>query len=291
MVKFLKFLRTLLSVVLTIIGLCLVFFPTAQTASLNWSTEQYIRTFEKEHKKQPNKEDDPLYQEIVKYNQKIYEEKQLNFKDAWSYKQTPISLPIDEKFGYITIDSMDVKLPLYVGATDENLSKGAAILGWTSIPVGMKNSNSAIAAHRGYSGIPFFREIERIKIGDEVKIRNPWENIIYVVTSIDIIKPTDTDRVKIQEGKDMITLITCHPYRSHGKYRYLVFCEKKGTEKLGEDYTKGKTKKQEFVSSIPDIKRENRLRLFALAFVIILLTSQIHSVLFGRKKKKTKKKA
>ena len=275
MKKFLNFLRELLSVVLICIGLTLVFYPTAMTFSYQWKAEQYVHNYEKKHRKQINKEDDPMYHEIVRYNKRIYQNGQKDFKDAWIAKQTPISLPIDKKFGYIQIKSIDVKLPLYIGATDRNLSKGAAILGGTSIPVGMMNCNSAIAAHRGYSGIPFFRNIEGVKIGDKVVIRNPWEKITYVVTSIDIIHPNDIERVKIQPGKDMITLITCHPYRSHGKFRYLVFCERKGTESLGKDYTKGKNQKEEFLSSEPDIKRENIARLIALGFSILLILKKL----------------
>ena len=32
--------------------------------------------------------------------------------------------------------------------------------------------------------------------------------------------------ILIQKDRDMITLLTCHPYASGGKYRYLVFCER-----------------------------------------------------------------
>ena len=49
----------------------------------------------------------------------------------------------------------------------------------------------------------------------------PWERLRYKVTKIKVIDPYDTDKILIQKGKDMITLLTCHPYRGHGKYRYL----------------------------------------------------------------------
>ena len=58
---------------------------------------------------------------------------------------------------------MNVKLPLYLGATLENLRKGAAVMGETSLSLGTKDSNCVIAAHRGYQGIPYFREIEKLE--------------------------------------------------------------------------------------------------------------------------------
>ena len=81
-----------------------------------------------------------------------------------------------------------------------------------------------IAAHRGYEGIPYFREIEKLKVGDRVIIKNPWEKLTYRVEEIKIIQPDDSNQIKIQKGKDMVTLLTCHPYRGHGRYRYVVYC-------------------------------------------------------------------
>lgn len=52
------------------------------------------------------------------------------------------------------------------------MRKGAAIMGETSLPIGTKNSNCVIAAHRGYQGIPYFREIEKLNVGDKVTIQN-----------------------------------------------------------------------------------------------------------------------
>ena len=95
---------------------------------------------------------------------------------------------------------MKVELPLYVGASNEHLAKGAAILGQTSIPVGEIDTNSVIAGHRGYQGAPFFREIEKLNKGDTVTIVNPWDTLEYEVTGINVISPFDTDAVMIQDA-------------------------------------------------------------------------------------------
>ena len=68
--------------------------------------------------------------------------------------------------------------------------------------------------------------IDKIQIGDIVTITNLWEELEYTVVSTKIISPYDLDAVKIQEGKEMITLLSCHPVASGGKQRYLVFCER-----------------------------------------------------------------
>ena len=91
-------------------------------------------------------------------------------------------------------------------------------------------SNSVIAGHRGWNGADYFRYIPNLVIGDKIQITNLWETLEYTVTGSKIISPNDVEAIKIQPGKDMITLFTCHPYASGGRQRYLVFCERTTTD-------------------------------------------------------------
>ena len=43
---------------------------------------------------------------------------------------------------------------------------------------------------------------------------------------IQIVQPHELEKIKIQQGQDLLTLLTCHPYASGGKQRYVVYCEK-----------------------------------------------------------------
>lgn len=213
-----------------------------------------------------DKKNDSLYKEIDAYNQSIYENKQSNLKDAWSYIQSPVSLKSlkTNVYGIIRIPRMRVRLPLYLGASGKHLSHGAAVMGQTSIPIGTSNTNSVIAGHRGWNTGSFFRHIERMRVGDYVYITNPWQTLRYKVTSIDIVSPYDTEKIKIQEEKDMITLLTCHPYLSHGnKYRYLVYCERDSSytgstqyQNTSETYVVSETEKTLKNKSIKDYVNE-----------------------------------
>lgn len=53
-----------------------------------------------------------------------------------------------------------------------------------------------------------------------------WNPLNYTVSEIRIIEPYEVEQIKIQEGRDLLTLLTCHPYASGGRYRYLVICER-----------------------------------------------------------------
>lgn len=259
-------LMNILGIILIGIGTFVFLSPVFSSYKQQKNADQEIEAFEKA-KKVP-KEKDPLYKEAIQYNQKIYTEGQKNLKDVWSYRTSPIELKDSKSnFGYIKIKKMDVKLPLYLGATLENMRKGAAIMGETSLPLGTKNSNCVIAAHRGYEGIPYFREIERLKVGNRVIIKNPWEKLTYRVEEIKIIQPDDSDQIKIQKGKDMVTLLTCHPYREHGRYRYVVYCIRDHGQKIAEK--KNSTiKDMHFQSSEWDIRREKIVRYVGLMLLI-----------------------
>ncbi len=174
-----------------------------------------------------------LYNDMLEYNRNLYENGQ-HIVDAWSYEQEPFQLSlIDEDnstIGYIEVPDMDIRLPLMLGASTENLKKGAAVLSETSMPIGGDNTNCVIAAHRGWEGSAYFQFVENMEIGSKVYITNPWETLVYECTGTKIIYPDDVSSILIQDGKDMITLFTCHPYMlGGGPYRYLVFCERVDT--------------------------------------------------------------
>lgn len=84
-----------------------------------------------------------------------------------------------------------------------------------------------------------FKDIEKLVKGDRIYIRNHWETLQYVVMKTEIIEPNEIEKVWIQEGKDMITLITCHPYPTN-KQRYLVYAQRatKDHEETGTLTTK-----------------------------------------------------
>ena len=164
------------------------------------------------------------------YNRQIFAQGQSGLSCEYDYQKPSFSLPEygiqDEIFGVVTIPAMSLEMPIYLGATYQHMADGAAHLSQTSLPIGGENTNCVIAGHRGWRGASYFRYIEKLRIGDEVRITNLWETLYYKVVDIQIIAPYEVERILIQEGRDLITLLTCHPYASGGKQRYLVFCER-----------------------------------------------------------------
>ena len=168
---------------------------------------------------------DKLYQELQNRNQELYENKQENLVDPFSYEQPTIDLSeygiSDNIIGDIRIPKMNVELPILLGANSVNMKKGAVHLTETSYPIGGANTNSVIAAHRGYGKAVLFRNIDKLVVGDKIYIQNFKEELSYEVYDIKLVDPDDTSELLILEGEDIITLITCHPYRVNTQ-RYIV---------------------------------------------------------------------
>lgn len=259
--------RSVLGFFFVVIGICIFFYPEIRNYKQQKNMQHEIKIFK--NKKKISKNEDPLYKKALKYDQKIYNEGQKNLKDVWSYEIAPIQWP-KGCFGYIKIKKMNIELPLYLGATFENMKKGAVIMGGTSVPLGIRNSNCVIAAHRGYKGTPYFREIEKLKTGDKIVVKNPWEKLSYIVETIKIINPDDSDKIRIREGKDMITLLTCHPYQGHGKLRYIVYCIRDYGQKVQKNKDDAR-KKTGFRSSQGDIFREKIVRYTGFMILIFIV--------------------
>ena len=171
-----------------------------------------------------------LLEMLEAYNRELYEDDQSKLSSLAATEQPGVLFSVSgqagDVFGVLSIPKLEMEMPLYLGATDKHMADGAAQLGQTSIPIGGENTNAVIAGHRGYNGAPYFRYVPELQIGDSVDITNLWGTLHYKVVETRIIQPNDIDAIKIQPGRDLITLLTCHPYASGGRQRFLVICER-----------------------------------------------------------------
>lgn len=219
----------------TVLGLLFAGYPLWFGAVQEQRSETEIICFyerkEQRQEAQTSEEEIPyaeLWEAVQAYNRQIFAESQSGLTGPEDFQEPAVDLSAYgiDAFGVISIPAMEVDLPVYLGAGDKQLAKGAAVLGKTSMPVGGANTNAVLAGHRGWKGAAYFRDIELLQVGDTVMLTNLWETLIYEVAEIQIIAPNDTEAIRIQPGRDLLTLLTCHPYASGGKYRYLVICER-----------------------------------------------------------------
>ena len=171
-----------------------------------------------------------LWEDMVRYNQSIAAQGQSGLSCAYDYQKASFRLADyglpDEIFGVLSIPAIDLEMPIYLGATEQHMADGAAHLSQTSLPIGGMDTNCVIAGHRGYCGASYFRYLDRLHVGDRVSITNLWETLTYRVCEIRVIDPSDVEEILIQPGRELLTLLTCHPYASGGRQRYVVYCER-----------------------------------------------------------------
>lgn len=173
---------------------------------------------------------DRLQQKMHSYNRMIYENAQIDLTDEASYQAQSFDLIAEgmdtDIFAVLQIPRIDLQMPVYLGATQAHMAAGAAHMSYTSLPVGGINTNCVLAGHRGWKGAAYFLYVTRLKEGDLVTVTNLWETLTYRVVESRIIAPDDVKSILIQPGRDLLTLLTCHPPASGGKERYIVFCER-----------------------------------------------------------------
>lgn len=137
--------------------------------------------------------------------------------DSEGYKVNyKISDDPDAVFAYMTIPSIDVSQPVYLGASFDHLLTGFAHVDGTALPIGEKNTRSVIAAHRGgYYGRLDLLYAHKIKKGDILKLDLGTDVLEYKMISSEIISPDQWEKMKPIPGKELLTLITCDPFPTY----------------------------------------------------------------------------
>ena len=217
-----------LAALLAVAGICVVLWPVFTGQRLQADTDEAVQSFLEERK--PEQQYPELLAALQEYNRQLYAEKQSSLIDLEACEEPAADLTAygieDEIIGVLEIPAMELTMPVYLGASDAHLAAGAAVLGNTSAPIGRDNTNCVIAGHRGWKGADYFRHIDCLQVGDTVTLTSLWETLTYTVADIQIIQPHEVDKIKIQQGRDLLTLLTCHPYASGGRQRYVVYCER-----------------------------------------------------------------
>ena len=217
-----------LAALLAVAGTCVMLWPVVTGYRRQANTDEAVQSFLEEQK--PEQQHTELLAALQEYNRQLYAEKQCNLTDLEACEEPTADLTVygieDEVIGVLEIPAMELTMPVYLGASDDHLAAGAAVLGNTSAPIGGDNTNCVIAGHRGWRGADYFRHIDRLQMGDTVQLTNLWETLTYTVTDIQVIQPHEAEKIKIQPNRDLLTLLTCHPYASGGRQRYVVVCER-----------------------------------------------------------------
>lgn len=192
--------------------------------------QDYSETIENTDKKKIEKEK----KKADEHNQELAES-EIDFVDPFSEesqsdgnlgnKSYYNALNIGPAIGVVEIPKIKVELPIYHGSNEDVLSEGVGHLENSSLPTGKNGTHSVLTAHRGLPSAKLFRNLDELTVGDEFYVQVLDEVFAYKVQDINVVLPHETDWLRMQEDKNLVTLLTCDPYMVN-THRMLVTGER-----------------------------------------------------------------
>lgn len=121
-------------------------------------------------------------------------------------------LTVGGAMAYVDIPKINVYLPVQHGTDVDTLEKSVGHVVGTSLPVGGSSTHAVLSAHSGMASAKLFSDIDQLTEGDVFYIHVLGEGLAYKVDAIHTVLPTDTSLLQIEDGKDLVTLVTCTPF-------------------------------------------------------------------------------
>lgn len=202
---------------LIILGVLILLFPLGNNLIHTFMSNSDVSTYDSALNDENKLEFDTQYNEAKEYN------KTLTYrapKDAFSSEafiedeeyDRILNVENTGMMGYLEIPAISLKLPVYHNTTQNGLNKGAMHVLGSSLPIGGKSTHSVIAAHTGLNGITLFDNLDQVKEKDRFYITVLGKTLCYEVDHIAVVEPEAINEVRIIEGEDYVTLVTCTPY-------------------------------------------------------------------------------
>lgn len=138
--------------------------------------------------------------------------------------------------GAVDYPALDISLPVFHGTSDEVLTKGAGHLYGSSLPIGGPGTHSVLTSHSGLAQASLFTPLTRAQHGETFTVKVLGETHHYRVKSIQTVLPNEVDALRIVDGSDAVTLITCVPVGINS-HRLLVTGERLDTPSTSPTHT------------------------------------------------------
>lgn len=203
-----------LLVVILILGVCIVLYPTVSNYYNSFHSSRAIASYAESVADMDNEAYERLWNEAVEYNRSrvgLDNPLYMSESDMETYRSI-LDVSGTGVMGYINIPKIDVELPIYHTTEESVLQIAVGHLEGTSLPVGGESSHCVLSGHRGLPSAKLFTHLDRLEEGDIFYMQILDETLSYEVDQIRIVLPTEVDDLRIEEGQDLCTLVTCTPY-------------------------------------------------------------------------------
>ena len=205
---------TVILILVFFLGLSLVLYPSVSDYWNSLHQSRAIATYAEEVSNLNTDRYEQLWAEAVDYNRTLRDRDNaflLSETQKAAYDSL-LNVGGNGVMGYIEIPTIGVSLPVYHGTDEGVLQIAVGHIEWTSLPVGGESSHCVISGHRGLPSAKLFTNLDKLVVGDTFLFRVLDETLTYEVDQILIVEPQETGALRIEEGKDYCTLVTCTPY-------------------------------------------------------------------------------
>ena len=209
-----KRLSTILLILIFLIGLSLLLYPTV---SDYWNSLHQSRAIAKYAEQVANLDDD-LYEGLWAAAQR-YNETLLDKADRYDMTEeeraeyeSMLNVSGNGIIGYIEIPMIQCSLPIYHGTEESVLQIAVGHIEGSSLPTGGAGTHCVLSGHRGLPSAKLFTNLDQLREGDTFTLRVLDEVLCYEVDQIRIVEPQDTAALLPEPGQDLCTLVTCTPY-------------------------------------------------------------------------------
>ena len=123
-----------------------------------------------------------------------------------------LSIDGNGMIGVIEIPKLQIYLPIYHGTDDDVLQSGVGHVSASSLPVGGESTHTILSGHRGLPSARLFTDLDQIVEGDIWTLTVLDRTLTYEADQIRVVDPDDLAALRIEDGKDYCSLVTCTPY-------------------------------------------------------------------------------
>ena len=126
------------------------------------------------------------------------------------------------KYATIEIPKIGVNLPVYYGDTLEILKNGVGHSSGSYFP-----GEGGSIIYMGHNSKKVFRRFSELQIGDTIKVTTTYGEFNYRIYDMQLINETETDKLPIQDEKEILMVYTCYPFNNIGyaTQRYVIYAE------------------------------------------------------------------
>lgn len=204
---------TIILILIFLVGLSVMLYPTVSDYVNQRHQSRALASYDETVNEMSDADYTAYFEAADAYNQRLAATPNSFFtpEQVSGYDET-LDVSGTGIMGYITIPRIGVELPVYHGTSDGVLQVAAGHLEGSSLPVGGAGTHAVISAHRGLPSAKLFTNLDQLEVGDTFTITILDRVLTYEVDQISIVLPTETDNLKVVDGKDYVTLMTCTPY-------------------------------------------------------------------------------